>query len=303
MKKLLFLAACLPMLAGAEEVKDTTFVVNGKSIVVDVDGDKTNVKVYGKDGNRETKISEMNYIDGQEVERVFVGSPFVPTENLQHLDFSPRFATVWMGMSSISSKVMGSSELDHARYSKSFELGVTPYYMSVPFNKSHSLGLSMAAQVVWSHLCFQKDCAVGEEGGRWHFKELGYRADGNNINFLSLRVPFMFTWQSDYDFELGIGLTPEFRTNAWYRRKGPEGKFTDTYKLNHAGLGLALSWGFGPVVMGGNFGLTPLFKTADGKKAYQTSAYIGFDALAFMKILNYSKDRKKNNKAKALLDN
>ena len=30
MKKLLFLAACLPMLAGAEEVKDTTFVVNGK---------------------------------------------------------------------------------------------------------------------------------------------------------------------------------------------------------------------------------------------------------------------------------
>lgn len=118
MKKLLFLAACLPMLAGAEEVKDTTFVVNGKSIVVDVDGDKTNVKVYGKDGNRETKISEMNYIDGQEVERVFVGSPFVPTENLQHLDFSPRFATVWMGMSSISGKVMGSSELDHARYSK-----------------------------------------------------------------------------------------------------------------------------------------------------------------------------------------
>ena len=260
MKKLLFLAACLPMLAGAEEVKDTTFVVNGKSIVIDVDGDKTNVKVYGKDGNRETKISEMNYIDGQEVERVFVGSPFVPTENLQHLDFSPRFATVWMGMSSISGKV-------------------------------------------WSHLCFQKDCAVGEEGGRWHFKELGYRADGNNINFLSLRVPFMFTWQSDYDFELGIGLTPEFRTNAWYRRKGPEGKFTDTYKLNHAGLGLALSWGFGPVVMGGNFGLTPLFKTADGKKAYQTSAYIGFDALALMKILNYSKDRKKNNKAKALLDN
>ena len=69
MKKLLFLAACLPMLAVAEEVKDTTFVVNGKSIVVDVDGDKTNVKVYGKDGNRETKISEMNYIDGQEVER------------------------------------------------------------------------------------------------------------------------------------------------------------------------------------------------------------------------------------------
>lgn len=62
-------AALVPLWAGAAEVSDTTFTVNGKDIVVDVDGDKTNVKVYNKSGVEETKVSEMNFVDGQEYER------------------------------------------------------------------------------------------------------------------------------------------------------------------------------------------------------------------------------------------
>ena len=42
MNKLLFLAAFLPMTVEAVEVSDTTFTVGGKSIVVDVKGEKTN---------------------------------------------------------------------------------------------------------------------------------------------------------------------------------------------------------------------------------------------------------------------
>ena len=71
MKKLLLLAAFLPLLGEAAEKEDTTFVVKDKKIVVDVDGSKTNVKVFGNDGVEQTKVSEMNFVDGQEVEQVY----------------------------------------------------------------------------------------------------------------------------------------------------------------------------------------------------------------------------------------
>lgn len=156
MKKLLLLAAFLPLLGEAAEKEDTTFVVKDKKIVVDVDGSKTNVKVFGNDGVEQTKVSEMNFVDGQEVEQVYVGSPFLPTNNLQHIDFAPRYPTVWFGMANITGKVFGTSQLHHARFSKSFEFGVTPYYMSVPFNKQNSMGLSIAAQLVGATSAFRK---------------------------------------------------------------------------------------------------------------------------------------------------
>lgn len=292
MKKLLFLAVFLPMMAGAAEVSDTTFTVGGKSIVVDVNGDKTNVKVYGSDGNRETKVSEMNFVDGQEIETVYVGSPFIPSDRLQHISFAPRFATVWMGIANISGKVLGTKQTYYARSSKSFELGITPYYMSIPFTKNNRFGMSIAAQLVWSHLCFQKDYAASENDGNWSFTKLEQKAKGNNINYLAARVPLLLSLQDNTDYVIGIGIVPEIRTDAWYRMKGTDGK-TDTYKLNRMGLNAILSWGIGPIVFSGSFGLTPLFKTTEGKKAYQNSFTLGVDVLSLVKMINYSKDKKK----------
>ncbi len=296
MNKLLFLAAFLPMTVGAVEVSDTTFTVGGKSIVVDVKGEKTNVKVYGKTGGEETKVSEMNFVDGQEIETVYVGSPFIPTDRLQHTNFAPRFATAWIGMTNITGKVLGTHQIDHARFSKSFELGVTPYYMSVPFTKNNSFGMSVAAQIVWSHLCFQKDYAVNENGGKWGFEKLDKRAEGNNVNYLAARIPLMLSLQDNTDYYIGIGIAPELRTNAWYRLKGADGNTTDTYKLNRMSLNAMLSWGIGPIVFSGSFGVTPLFKTTDGKKVYQNSFSVGVDVLSLVKMINYCKDKKKQRK-------
>ena len=57
------------------------------------------------------------------------------------------------------------------------------------------------------------------------------------------------------------------------------------------------------MVCSGSFGLTPIFKTADGRKAYQNSFSVGIDALSLVKIIRYDKDRKKTVRSKALLDN
>lgn len=91
MMKLLFLftALILSATAYAEEANDTTFNVKDKKIVVDVQDKKTIVKVYDKNGYEFTKTREMEYVDGQEVEQIYVGSPLVPTEVMQNLKFRP----------------------------------------------------------------------------------------------------------------------------------------------------------------------------------------------------------------------
>lgn len=97
--KLLFLftALILSATAYAEEANDTTFNVKDKKIVVDVQDSKTVVKVYDNNGFQLLKTREMEFVDGQEVEQVYVGSPLIPTENLQNLKFrSYRLAaTIW----------------------------------------------------------------------------------------------------------------------------------------------------------------------------------------------------------------
>ena len=60
------------------EANDTTIRVNDQNIVIKQDGEQTSVKIYKMNGNEMTKISETQFVDGQEVEKVFVTSPFIP---------------------------------------------------------------------------------------------------------------------------------------------------------------------------------------------------------------------------------
>ena len=64
----------------AAEVNDTTIHYANKQIVLSKDSVSLNVAVYNKDGNMLAKTKETSYIDGQEVERFFISSPFVPIE-------------------------------------------------------------------------------------------------------------------------------------------------------------------------------------------------------------------------------
>lgn len=107
MMKLLFLftALILSATAYAEEANDTTFNVKDKKIVVDVQDSKTIVKVYDNNGFQLLKTREMEYVNGQEVEQVYVGSPLIPTENLQNLKFRSYLPTIWYGYNYMGNKI------------------------------------------------------------------------------------------------------------------------------------------------------------------------------------------------------
>ncbi len=292
MKHLIFmLAALLPMLAFAADENDTTFTVKDKKIVVDVNDDKTVVTVYNKNGYEMSKTRELEFIDGQEVERVYVGSPFVPAENLQNIKFRPHYPTVWFGFTAPSKGVFSSSKGDtHLRRSKSFELGFTPWSVAFPFNKARTFGLTAAVQVAWVHQCFQKDYGVSQDGDRFVYTQLDPRAKGNNMNYAAFRLPVMLSYQEDYsNAQMSLGLSFEVRTNASYRLAPSDGMTTDGYpdylRLRRCGLNLEYSLSIGPVIMSATVGLTPLFKTQTGTNAYMHSAKLGVDVLELCRML------------------
>lgn len=293
-----FLAMTFAMVVNAEERGDTAFIVKDKKIVVDVDSGKTNVKVYDLQGNQQTQTRELEFVDGAEVEHVFVGSPFVPTDELRDLKFRAHFPTVWMGFSQLNHKVFSEKAGDlQRRKSKSFELGVTPWSFAVPFDKARSMGFTSAIQVAWLHQCFQKNYAVTQQGDRLSLSPLGARADGNNINYLEFRLPLMFTMQGADYMNVGFGFTPLVRTNARYKLTAAYDSgindISDTYKLNRFGLNFSIVLGFGPLTFSGEYGLTPTFKSTTGTKAFSTSANIGFDVLQLLRMINHDKSKKK----------
>lgn len=299
MKHLIFmLGLLLPTLAQAVEVNDTAFTVKDKKIVVDVDSGKTVVKVYDKNGYEMSKTRELEFVDGQEVERVYVGSPFIPAENLQNIKFRPHYPTVWFGLTSPTKGVFSTSKGDtRLRRSNSFELGFTPWSVAFPFNKARTFGLTAALQVAWVHQCFQKDYGVSQDGNRFVYTQLDGKAKGNNMNYAAFRLPVMVSYQEDYSgANMSLGLSFEVRTNASYRLTPADGMAADGYpdylRLRRFGLNLEYSLGMGPVMLSMTAGLTPLFKTKTGTNAYMGSVKLGVDVLELCRMIKVKGKKK-----------
>lgn len=106
------MAAMMPAFALAEtnsncapvsvEANDTTIRVNDQNIVIKQDGEQTSVKIYKMNGNEMTKISETQFVDGQEVEKVFVTSPFIPqTLSKRKRSLESHYPTFFFGCSQL----------------------------------------------------------------------------------------------------------------------------------------------------------------------------------------------------------
>lgn len=289
MKKILLIfCAMLPLAAQAEELRDTTVNYQDRKFVIGADSCETHVTVYDTKGQKLTKTKECVYIDGTEIERVFVGSPFVPERDLQTMHFRPSFPTVWYGFGNLTGKALGHSNgPTGVRRTGSFELGVTPCAVAVPFTKSKTVGVSATAQLVFSRYNFEKSFAMRNSGGLTE-RLACPDVSKNSMVFGALRVPVMLSVQTtDGLNDFGFGLSVELRTNAKYSFSTASGTpwTPDGLRLKRFGLNLEASMRFGPAVIRGSYGLTPLFKTADGVKAYQQQLQIGIDIPLSIKML------------------
>lgn len=286
---ILFLVlAAAPACVLADEVNDTTFTVGNRKIVVDVDSTRTNVKVYDTSGTELLKIKETEFIDGTDIERVFVGSPFVPTTRLQNIKFRPHFPTVWFGGVTGNEKVLG-GDPDNVHFSstKSFQVGVTPYAFALSLSRSQLYGLSAAVQASYTKMRFQRDWALMGTDGGVDFQRLDARAKTNSLGFFSFRLPVVFSF-CNRDMSIGFGLAPVLRTNGAYRLKWgnpDEGtNVSESYQLRRVGLDMDMYMGVGPFVFSGSFNLIPMLKTASGQSIIQGSLCLGIDLWGAMRL-------------------
>lgn len=98
-----------------------------------------------------------------------------------------------------------------------------------------------------------------------------------------MRVPLLvtldYTHNRKYASAVSLGIDVEWRINGShkYTGTGSNPEVCSDIHLNHWGLGAVEQFKYGPIVVNGRIGVTPLYRTPNGKKAFNCSLGIGFD--------------------------
>ena len=206
-KNVMMMAAMMPAFALAEtnsnsvpasvEANDTTIRVNDQNIVIKQDGEQTSVKIYKMNGNEMTKISETQFVDGQEVEKVFVTSPFIPQTLIKRKrSLESHYPTFFFGCSQLpgSRGSMGGNNEMHSRDSKSWEWGIT--LTSLCFRLSNEMALTSSLSIGQVHHHFKDNYVLSTENGVSAMAPIeGETLKKSYISYNVLRLPIMLEWQ------------------------------------------------------------------------------------------------------------
>ena len=287
-RNLLLAMALMPALAFAQnnipQTTDTTFVVNDKKIAVSQDGEKTTVAVYNADGTQMRKMSETQFVDGQEVERVYVTSPFVPKTFNKHrsLQYS-HYPLIFGGFSSLASspfKTSGNSLTDDA---SSAEWGITG--LSFAFPLSGSLAITSSCSLGQMRHEFNTNNILSTVDGVTNLRPFVGENEGDHLKksyliYWDVRFPVMLEWSRRFggdDAFFAIGPSLEYRFNARSRYKLGKKKHTVTKQtnINPVGVNLEARLGYGCMLLYARTALTPLLKKSCAPEWYPFSVGIG----------------------------
>lgn len=278
MKKSLLFALLLPAVAMAGEPADTTIIVDDNRIVVNDSAGITSVSVYKDDGTQLTRTYETSFTDGQEVERVYVTSPFIPqTLGKNRKPMESHYPFFFMGYNLLSDGAMGfsGSTALHTRDSKSWEFGFT--LASVAFRLGRNLALTTAMQTTWAYNHFQGNYVLTTTDGMSSLVEKeDIKVKKSYISYSIIRVPVMMEW-SRKSFYAGLGASIDMRMSDESKYRANKKTYTETEDINlkPLGLNLEMRMGYGFLMLYGRVGLTPLLKTSSAPKCYSVSFGMG----------------------------
>lgn len=278
MKKSLLFALLLPAAAMASEPADTTIIVDDNRIVVNDSAGITSVSVYKDDGTQLTRTYETSFADGQEVERVYVTSPFIPqTLGKNKKPMESHYPFFFMGYNLLSDGMAGfsGSTALHTRDSKSWEFGFT--LASVAFRLGRNLALTTAMQTTWAYNHFQGNYVLTTTDGMSSLVEKeDIKVKKSYISYSIIRVPVMMEW-SKGSFYAGAGMSIDMRMSDESKYRANKKTYTETEDINlkPLGLNLEMRMGYGFLMLYGCVGLTPLLKTSSAPKCYSVSFGMG----------------------------
>ncbi len=275
-------------MAAAQTGRDTTIIVNQQRIVVTTHKGETHVAVYDSTDNQLLKTRETVFANLQEVERVYVTSPFLPSTYTRAAALAPILPTLWYAYTSTDSKIgsdANSSSGLHTRGSGSSEVGVTIFEGITPLTdrgRWGQLGFSMGAQTYYTWMHFQPGTLLQGEGSHVSFTPAASAASTNRLSYGGVRIPLMLSWQiapENMASQIAIGISADMRTQGKYRFTPADmgDPIERNVRLKPFGLNLETVVCFGPLAITGRVGLLPLFQTTTGKKAYTSSIGIGIN--------------------------
>lgn len=282
MRIFLLLAALVPALSHGAEAQDTTFIVNGKQIVVNDSAGQTRVSVFANDSIQLTKTYETAFVDGQEVQRVYVTSPFIPQlvgSKRRHLvDPYPFF---YMGFNQIPGSIMGTggNPAMHSRDSKSWEWGLTP--LSSGIGIGSCFAVTSALQIGQVHNHFQDNYVLTTADGVSSMRKIdGEQLKKSYISYTYIRVPFTFDWYKasrGRDIFAAVGMSLEYRWSDHSRYFIGKHKNTETndINLNPIGVNIEASVGYSVLVLYFRAAVTPLLKKSSAPACYPVGIGLG----------------------------
>ena len=285
---LTMLGATLMSLSGmAVETGDTTIVYHGKTITVDDADGKTVVNVYDSVGGELSKQRETTFVNGQEIEQVYITSPFIPLRKKKSTRrYRDHIPDIYYGISTLAGGVGGfkSSSALHAKSSYSCDVGITSFGMAFPFNSVHTFGVTTALQVGYKRHSLQKNYSLYNTDGRTEVVFLGDEENTKKtyMSYWYLRVPLIFEWQKHIggtEAFAGMGVSLEYRFAEHSRFKGgASGTVTPTgdLNMNPVGLNLEAQIGYSRFTMSMRTALTPLMNTSVAPRCFPVSFSMGY---------------------------
>lgn len=282
------LAISADTLSEKPEMADTTFTVNGKKIVVDDRQEQTVISVYTPDGEEMLKKKEVEFAGAQEIEKIYISSPFLPStynnaHNRKVYHFENHIPTLYFGVSILSGHMLGMSGGDglYTKDTKGYEWGLSAFNIAIPFNRQHTIGLSFAMQSGFIHHFFDSRHAMFNDNGTVSVKPIEEeRVKKSYISYMYGRFPFMIEFQNHLkrDLYLGVGVSLELRSNERSRYKCADGTITPTKDLNMNGVGVnfELMMGYSGFSLFMRSAITPLLKKSNSPECHPTSIGFGF---------------------------
>lgn len=259
---LLTLALISAVPAMAAEENDTTIHYANKQIVLSTDSVSLNVAVYNNDGSTLVKTKETSFVDGQEVERFFVSSPFVPVRKKSGRTFYGSLPDFYIGVNLLN----GGKEM-HSQDVKSLEWGTTFFQVGVGLNSSNTLGIVSGFQFGFVHNHFQTNYMLDDNDGTpIILKNPAEKVKTSFIKYTYWKVPIMLEWRNLNPSKLvflGLGCSFDIKGNIKSKYRINSKRYTVSRNLdtNPVGVNLEAYLGFKTFSLYAHYSLTKLMNS------------------------------------------
>lgn len=278
------IAMLMPLISQAFEMNDTTLTIGNDSIRICQDKGKTTVRLYNRQGNEMRKTREVEFVDGQEIERVYVTSPFIPQtigSGKSRKQLKSHYPLFFIGFNQIPGSIMasGGNAALQTLNSKSWEWGLT--LTTIAFSLNNTTAITSAFSIGRVHNHFKGNNILTTDGGVTTMRTAeGAELQKSYISYTVSRVPFMIEWQNhkgNCDLFAAVGASVElrFRDRSRYKIDGNTTTETNDINMNPLGLNLEFHAGCGIIMIYGRAAVTPLLNKSNAPECYPVSFGVG----------------------------